>query len=283
MNWLTNFVRPKLQAMVGKKEVPDNLWETCPNCNQMLLRRTLQKNLHICTSCGHHLRITAKERIELFFGNNYEIIKTPEIKADPLKFKDKQKYSDRLKSSQKKHNRHDSIIVATGLIENRKIVIAVFDFNFMGGSMGMAAGESILEAVSFSKKNKCPLVIISSSGGARMQEGILALMQMPRTIIGINSLAKKKIPFISILTDPTTGGVSASFAMLGDVVIAEKGAVIGFAGSRVIEETIKEKLPQNFQKSEYLLDKGMIDLVVHRKDLKKILSRVVDLFSCNLK
>ena len=283
MNWLTNFVRPKLQAIVGKKEIPDNLWETCPNCNQMLLKRTLRKNFYVCTSCDHHLRIFAKDRIELIFGGNYEIIKTPEIKSDPLKFKDKKKYSDRLKSSQKKHNRHDSLIVATGLIEDKRIVIAVFDFNFMGGSMGMAAGESILEAVSFAKKNKCPLVIICSSGGARMQEGILALMQMPRTIIGINSLAKNKIPYISILTDPTTGGVSASFAMLGDIVIAEKGAIIGFAGSRVIEETIKEKLPQNFQKSEYLLDKGMVDLVVHRKDLKKTLFRVVSLFSSNLK
>ena len=283
MNWITNFVRPKLQAIVGKKEVPDNLWETCSNCGQMLLKRDLENNQLVCTSCDFHLRLPAKERLKILFDNDFSIIKTPGIKADPLKFKDKKKYTDRLKKAEKKTLNSDAILVGHGLINDLKSVVAVFDFNFMGGSMGMAAGEAIIKAVEFAKDKNIPLIIISASGGARMQEGILSLMQMPRTIIAINSIAKKKIPFISVLTDPTTGGVSASFAMLGDIIIAEKGATIGFAGSRVIEETIKEKLPQDFQKSEYLEQKGMVDLVVHRKDLKDTLSKVVKHLSSNLK
>ena len=283
MNWITNFVRPKLQAIVGKKEVPDNLWETCSNCGQMLLKRDLEANQSVCTSCDFHLRLPAKERLKILFDNDFSIIKTPEIKADPLKFKDKKKYTDRLKSAEKRTSNNDAILVAHGLINNLKSVIAVFDFNFMGGSMGMAAGEAIIKAVEFANDENIPLITISASGGARMQEGILSLMQMPRTIIAINSMTKKKIPFVSVLTDPTTGGVSASFAMLGDIIIAEKGATIGFAGSRVIEETIKEKLPQDFQKSEYLKQKGMIDIVVHRKDLKSTLSKVVKHLSSNLK
>ena len=282
MNWLTNFVRPKLQAFVGKKDVPENLWETCPNCNQMLLKRSLEKNFFVCTSCDHHLRISANDRLELLFNKEYEIIETPEVNVDPLKFKDKQKYSEKLKKAQKKHNRSDSIIVASGKLGDKKVVTAIFDFSFLGGSMGMAAGESIISASEYAKNNNCPLIIISASGGARMQEGILALMQMPRTIIAVNSLAKKRIPYISVLTDPTTGGVSASFAMLGDIIIAEKGATIGFAGSRVIEETIKEKLPQGFQKSEYLLEKGMVDLVIHRKKLRNKLVQIINLFSENI-
>ena len=283
MNWITNFVRPKLQAIVGKKEVPDNLWETCSNCGQMLLKRDLEVNQSVCTSCDFHLRLPARERLKILFDNDFSIIKTPEIKADPLKFKDKKKYTDRLKSAEKRTSNNDAILVAHGLINSLKSVIAVFDFNFMGGSMGMAAGEAIIKAVEFANDEKIPLITISASGGARMQEGILSLMQMPRTIIAINSMTKKKIPFVSVLTDPTTGGVSASFAMLGDIIIAEKGATIGFAGSRVIEETIKEKLPQDFQKSEYLEQKGMIDIVVHRKDLKSTLSKVVKHLSSNLK
>ena len=283
MNWITNFVRPKLQAIVGKKEVPDNLWETCSNCGQMLLKRDLENNQLVCTSCDFHLRLPAKERLKILFDNDFSIIKTPGIKADPLKFKDKKKYTDRLKKAEKKTLNSDAILVGHGLINDLKSVVAVFDFNFMGGSMGMAAGEAIIKAVEFAKDKNIPLIIISASGGARMQEGILSLMQMPRTIIAVNSIAKKKIPFISVLTDPTTGGVSASFAMLGDIIIAEKGATIGFAGSRVIEETIKEKLPQDFQKSEYLEQKGMVDLVVHRKDLKDTLSKVVKHLSSNLK
>ena len=276
MNWITNFVKPKLQSFVGKKEVPDNLWETCPKCSQMLLKRELISNQFVCKHCDHHFRLTSKERLELFFGKNYIIMDTPKIKPDPLSFKDSKKYTERLKIAQKKNQTNDSVIVASGTVNGKKVVAAVFDFNFMGGSMGMAAGEAIVTASDFAKKNFLPLIIFSSSGGARMQEGILSLMQMPRTVIAINSFSKTKLPFISVLTDPTTGGVSASFAMLGDLIIAEKNATIGFAGSRVIMDTIKEKLPQNFQKSEYLIEKGMIDLVVHRKDLKKKIEEILD-------
>lgn len=279
MNWITNFVRPKLQAIVGKKEIPEDLWKTCPNCGQMILKRDLKINQHVCTSCDYHLRISAKERLDNLLENNYSIIETPKIKIDPLKFKDKEKYSEKLKKAKKKNEAEDVIIVATGRLGNIAVVIACFDFNFMGGSMGMAAGEAIVKAADYASKNSFPLIICSSSGGARMQEGILSLMQMPRTIVAINSLKKKRIPFFSLLTDPTTGGVSASFAMLGDLIIAEKGAIIGFAGSRVIQETIKEKLPENFQKSEYLFDNGMIDIIVHRKDLKYTLIKVVKLLA----
>ena len=277
MNWIKNFVRPKLQAIVGKKEVPDNLWETCHNCSQMILKKELEKNLFVCPSCDNHFRISTEDRIKILFNDNYKIIETKRVKPDPLKFKDKIKYSDRLKSSQKRTNKHDTVSVFSGFLEKNEVIVVVFDFNFMGGSMGMATGEAILKSANHAIKNNIPLIILSSSGGARMQEGILSLMQMPRTIIALNKLEKAKIPFVSVLTDPTTGGVSASFAMLGDIIIAEKNATIGFAGSRVIEETIKEKLPQNFQKSEYLLKNGMIDIVVHRKELKKTLSKIINL------
>ena len=276
MNWITNFVRPKLQAFVGKKEVPDNLWETCPKCSQMLLKRELENNSFVCKHCDHHFRISAKQRLSFFLGNNFMVMDTPKVKADPLKFKDNKKYSDRLKEAQKKNSTYDSVIVASGTIERKKVTVAIFDFNFMGGSMGMAAGEAIVTACNYAKNNNLPLIIFSSSGGARMQEGILSLMQMPRTVIAVNSLLKTNLPFISVLTDPTTGGVSASFAMLGDIIIAEKNATIGFAGSRVIQETIKEKLPQNFQKSEYLIEKGMIDIVVHRRDLNKKIYDIIE-------
>ena len=276
MNWITNFVRPKLQAFVGKKEVPENLWETCPKCSQMLLKRELESNLFVCKHCDHHFRISAKKRFELLFGTNYILMETPKIKPDPLKFKDNKKYADRLKDAQKKNSTNDSVMVASGTLGTVKLTAAIFDFNFLGGSMGMAAGEAIIAACEHSLKNKIPLVIFSSSGGARMQEGILSLMQMPRTVIAVNSLSKSSLPFISVLTDPTTGGVSASFAMLGDIIIAEKNATIGFAGSRVIEETIKEKLPQNFQKSEYLIEKGMIDIVVHRRDINQKILNILE-------
>ena len=282
MNWITNFVRPKLQAIVGKKEVPDNLWETCNVCGQMLLKRELEKNLFVCKSCDNHFRISAKQRLDLILNPDYSLIDTPEIKIDPLKFKDKKKYSERIKDSQKKCNQHDTILLASGFINQNNVIVAVFDFSFMGGSMGMAAGEAIVKAANCALEKNCPLIIISASGGARMQEGILALMQMPRTIIAIKSLEKKRLPYVSILTDPTTGGVSASFAMLGDIIIAEKGAIIGFAGSRVIEETIKENLPQNFQKSDYLKEKGMVDIVVHRKNLKISLAKIIRHLSSNL-
>ena len=275
MNWITNFVRPKLQAIVGKKDIPDNLWSTCPKCSQMILKKELENSLNVCKNCDYHFRMNAKERFGLIFGDDYRILRTPKIKPDPLKFKDLKKYSDRIKSTQKKSDIDEAVHVGVGKLNSVEIVLVVFDFNFMGGSMGIAAGEAIVVASEYCAKHSLPLVISSSSGGARMQEGILSLMQMPRTILAVDELESKKIPFISLLTDPTTGGVSASFAMLGDIIIAEKGATIGFAGSRVIEETIKEKLPKNFQKSEYLFDKGMIDIVIHRKNLKNKLSQII--------
>ncbi len=275
MNWITNFVRPKLQAIVGKKNIPDNLWKTCPNCSQMLLKKELEQNFYVCKNCDHHLRMSSNERLQMLFDGEYKVLETPKIKSDPLNFKDKKKYTERLKGSRKKTGLEDAVKVGIGLIEKRKVIIVVFDFNFMGGSMGMSAGEALLSATNLCCNEKLPLIICSSSGGARMQEGILSLMQMPRTIIAINSLKEKQLPFISLLTDPTTGGVSASFAMLGDIIIAEKGATIGFAGSRVIEETIKEKLPKDFQKSEYLLNKGILDIVVHRTKLKSLLSKLI--------
>ena len=277
MNWIKNFVRPKLQAIVGKKDIPDDLWKTCPNCGQMMLKRDLRENLNVCNNCDYHIRMTSSERLEFFLGKNLKILSTPSIKPDPLKFKDLKKYTERLKVSQKKTNSLDAIKIGIGDLNHKKVVCGVFDFSFMGGSMGIYVGEAILKASQHCIENNLPLIICSSSGGARMQEGILSLMQMPRTIIAINNLNEKNIPFISVLTDPTTGGVSASFAMLGDVIIAEKNAIIGFAGSRVIQETIKEKLPKNFQKSEYLLEKGMIDIVVHRKELKSKISTILNI------
>ncbi len=281
MNWIKNFVRPKLQAIVGKKDIPENLWVTCHNCSQMILKKQLEKNLFVCPHCDNHFRISSENRLKTIFNENYKIIETNKIASDPLNFKDKKKYTERLKSSRKKTNKHDTVSVASGFLDKNEVIVAVFDFNFMGGSMGMATGEAILKSANHAIKKNLPLIIFSSSGGARMQEGILSLMQMPRTIIALNRLEKERLPFISVLTDPTTGGVSASFAMLGDIIIAEKNATIGFAGSRVIEETIKEKLPQNFQKSEYLFKNGMLDIVVHRKNLKKTLSKIINLLMIN--
>ena len=281
MNWIKNFVRPKLQAIVGKKDIPENLWVTCDNCSQMILKKQLEKNLFVCPHCDNHFRISSENRLKTIFNENYKIIETNKIASDPLNFKDKKKYTERLKSSRKKTNTHDTVSVASGFLDKNEVIVAVFDFNFMGGSMGMATGEAILKSANHAIKKNLPLIIFSSSGGARMQEGILSLMQMPRTIIALNRLEKERLPFISVLTDPTTGGVSASFAMLGDIIIAEKNATIGFAGSRVIEETIKEKLPQNFQKSEYLFKNGMLDIVVHRKNLKKTLSKIINLLMIN--
>ena len=281
MNWIKNFVRPKLQAIVGKKDIPENLWVTCHNCSQMILKKQLEKNLFVCPHCDNHFRISSENRLKTIFNENYKINETNKIASDPLNFKDKKKYTERLKSSRKKTNKHDTVSVASGFLDKNEVIVAVFDFNFMGGSMGMATGEAILKSANHAIKKNLPLIIFSSSGGARMQEGILSLMQMPRTIIALNRLEKERLPFISVLTDPTTGGVSASFAMLGDIIIAEKNATIGFAGSRVIEETIKEKLPQNFQKSEYLFKNGMLDIVVHRKNLKKTLSKIINLLMIN--
>ena len=280
MSWLTNFVRPKIRALVRKTDVPENLWDKCPACGQMIFHRELEANLRVCQHCGHHMRIDVKRRLELLFDEGkYEAIDLPKPEVDPLRFRDRKKYVDRLKDTQAKTGEQDALIVAQGKIGGFDVVVAAFNFDFMGGSMGMAVGEGIAAAAEAAVANRASLIAIPASGGARMQEGILSLMQMPRTAIAVDQVKEAGLPFIVLLTDPTTGGVSASFAMLGDIHMAEPGAVIGFAGARVIEETIREKLPEGFQRAEYLLDHGIVDLVVARKDLPRQLARVIGLLT----
>ncbi len=277
MNWLTNVVLPKIRAVVAKKEVPDNLWTNCPACGQMLFQRDLERNLHVCPACGHHMRITAKQRLGLLFDEGeYARIELPRPVFDPLKFRDSKRYADRLKESQAKFGPgSDAIVVAHGKVGGNPAVVAAFEFGFMGGSMGIAVGEAIVAASRLAVLQGAALIVVPASGGARMQEGILSLMQMPRTTIAVEQVKEAGLPYITLLSDPTTGGVTASFAMLGDIAIAEPGAVIGFAGARVIEETIRERLPDGFQRAEYLLDHGMVDMVVKRHDLRETLGRVL--------
>lgn len=279
MNWLTNYVRPKIRSLVGdRSEVPENLWHQCPSCEQMLFHRNLKDGLHICSSCGHHMQMPITERLELLFDDGeYVEAELPEAAMDPLRFRDRRRYSERLRDARASTGRNDAIIVAHGKIGGWNAVAAIFDFSFMGGSMGVAVGDGILAAARLAVRNSAALVVVPSSGGARMQEGILSLMQMPRTTIAVEEVKEAGLPYIVVLTNPTTGGVSASFAMLGDIAIAEPGAVIGFAGARVIEETIREKLPEGFQRAEYLLDHGMLDMVVPRRDLHEVLARIIDL------
>ncbi len=278
MNWLSNFIRPKIRSIVGQKDVPDNLWQKCPACEGMLFNRDLTENLNVCTHCGHHLKFKLADRLTLLFDEGkYVTVRVPEVPADPLKFRDKKKYADRLKDAQTKTGEKDAIIVAEGKIGGNKTVIAAFNFDFMGGSMGAAVGEGIVRAAETAISSRAALIAIPASGGARMQEGIISLMQMPRTTVAVQLVKDAGLPYIVLLTDPTTGGVSASFAMLGDIHIAEPGAMIGFAGKRVIEETIREQLPANFQTAEYLKDHGMVDMVVARKDLKTTFARILSL------
>ncbi len=280
MNWLTNFVRPKIQAFIRSNEIPDNLWIKCPGCEHMLFHRDLLSNTHVCHHCQHHLRLNIQQRLEsLFDDNEYKESEIPKVVADPLKFRDSKKYVDRLKEYRLKTNQNDSVIVAYGHIEKNPVVVAAFNFAFMGGSMGLAAGEALVTAANLAVKTNSPLLVIPASGGARMQEGILSLMQMPRTIIAVERVKEAGLPYITLLTDPTTGGVTASFAMLGDIAISEPGAMIGFAGARVIEETMRQKLPEGFQTAEYLLDHGMIDMVVHRHKMRETLGRLFRLIS----
>ena len=283
MSWLTEIVRPKIKKTTPK-EIADNLWVRCPNCNQMLFSKELKDSHYVCTACGHHLRLYVEKRFKLLFDDEkYTLVNLPSVQDDPLKFKDIQKYADRLKSNRKKTGCEDAIQVARGKIGKIDSVVAAMDFSFMGGSMGIAVGEGIVKAAKLALKDKQPLITVAASGGARMQEGMLSLMQMARTTAAINELKEAGIPFISILTDPTTGGVSASFAMLGDVKIAEKGCLIGFAGQRVIEQTIHEKLPEGFQRAEYLLEHGMVDMVVDRAHMKEELVKVLSVLTANIK
>jgi acetyl-CoA carboxylase carboxyl transferase subunit beta len=280
MSWLTNYVRPKIRALVQRSEVPENLWAKCPSCEQMIFHRELATNLNVCTHCGHHLRLTAKARLDALFDDAvYSAIELPEAPSDPLKFRDKKRYADRLKEARAALGERDALIVAYGKLGGAEVVAAAFDFAFMGGSMGAAVGEGLLAAARLAVSRRAPLIVFPASGGARMQEGIVSLMQMPRTIIAADEVKEAGLPYIVVLTDPTTGGVTASFAMLGDIALAEPGAMIGFAGARVIEETIREQLPEGFQRSEYLLEHGMLDMVVHRHKLRETLIRVIDLLT----
>jgi acetyl-CoA carboxylase carboxyl transferase subunit beta len=279
MNWLTNFVRPKLRALVARKETPENLWLKCPKCEQMLFMRDWEANQEVCTHCGHHMRIRPLKRLpRLFDEGKYELHPLPRVPADPLKFRDTERYDARLKKAQAKaEGTTDALVVASGLMGNRMTVIAALDFGFMGGSMGTAVGEGLVMAAEVAVARKAPLIVFSASGGARMQEGILSLMQLTRTTIAVRRVKEAGLPYIVVLTDPTTGGVSASFAMHGDIILAEPGAIIGFAGARVIQETIRETLPERFQRAEYLLEHGMVDQVVPRAELAATLGRVLRL------
>ena len=278
MSWITNFVRPKIKALMTKQDLPDNLWQKCPGCQTMLHHQELIKNLNVCQHCSYHLRMDVLERIEMLFDpGHYQIIELPKSNVDPLKFRDKKRYIDRLKEAQTKTKRKDGIVVAQGTMGGETAVVAAFDFNFMGGSMGSAVGDGLLTAARLAVMLKAPFIVIPSSGGARMQEGMLSLMQMPRSVVAVELVKEAHLPYIVILTDPTTGGVSASFAMLGDIHIAEPGAQIGFAGVRVIQETIRESLPEGFQTAEYLREHGMVDLVVPRGELRSQLVTIINL------
>jgi len=278
MNWLTNFVRPKIQKLVRPKEVPDNLWHQCPKCSEMIFHRELEKNLRVCVHCGHHLRMPVKARLKMLFDNEtWTEIEQPSVTPDPLRFKDRKRYSDRLKEAQAKTGLKDAAVVAHGTMGGINAVVAAFEFDFMGGSMGAAVGEALIAAAELACLQESPLIVLPSSGGARMQEGILSLMQMARTTVAVDKVRDKGLPYIVVLTDPTTGGVTASFAMLGDVALAEPGAIIGFAGARVIEQTIREKLPEGFQRAEYLMEHGMVDMVVPRHELRAKLIQLIGL------
>ena len=277
MNWLTNFVKPKLSALVKRKDVPENLWQNCPSCGNMIHHKDLKENLRVCNTCNHHFRMSADDRIKLLFSKDEtQEIELDKISDDPLNFSDKKKYKDRLKEYRKKTKREDAFILLNTKIGQSDIVCGLMNFAFMGGSMGRAVGGAIVKGAKTALEKKCPFVIFTSSGGARMQEGIISLMQMPRTVAAIELLNQNKIPYIVVLTEPTTGGVTASFAMLGDVTIAEQGSTIGFAGKRVIQDTIREELPIDFQKAEYLKEHGMVDIVCHRKDLNSNLENIIN-------
>jgi acetyl-CoA carboxylase carboxyl transferase subunit beta len=279
MSWLSNYVLPKIRRAVGRKEVPDNLWHKCPACEQMLFHRELAANLNVCRHCGHHLRIGAVTRLNLLFDDGlWTRVELPQPPADPLRFRDRKRYAERLREAQAVYGPgSDAVVVAHGRIGGHPAVVAAFEFGFMGGSMGTAAGEALVTAARLAVLQEAALIAVPASGGARMQEGVLSLMQMPRTILAVDMVKEAGLPYIVLLTDPTTGGVSASFAMVGDITLAEPGAIIGFAGARVIEETIREKLPPGFQRAEYLYEHGMVDQVVPRAELRATLARVIGL------
>ncbi len=280
MNWINNLVRPKIRGLLNKREVPENLWIKCPETGEMVFHRDLEANHHVVPGSGYHMRMTATQRLRHFFDDAaYDPVSVPDVAIDPLKFRDERRYTDRLKEARTKSGMGDSVLLGKGKVEGVPIMAAAHDMNFIGGSLGMAAGEAIVSGLTEARTSRLPFVMFTASGGARMQEGILSLMQMPRTTVAIQALREEKLPYIVVLTNPTTGGVAASYAMLGDIHIAEPGAVIGFAGRRVIEQTIREKLPEGFQRAEYLRDHGMVDMVIHRHQLRPVIARICRLLA----
>lgn len=280
MNWINNIVPPKLRSFLNKKESPDNLWVKCPLSGEMIFYKDLEANQWVVPGSGYHMRIKARDRFATFFdGGIYDEIAIPKTAQDPLKFRSAKKYADQLRDDRNKTGLEDSILSGEGHVGGLKLVACVHDFDFRGGSLGLAAGETIVTAMMHAVKNKLPFVMFTTSGGARLQEGVLSLMQLPRTTVGVQMLKEASLPYIVVLTNPTTGGVTASYAMLGDVQIAEPNALIGFAGARVIEQTIREKLPEGFQRAEYLHDHGMVDMVVHRHNLREKISSLLSIFT----
>jgi acetyl-CoA carboxylase carboxyl transferase subunit beta len=281
LNWIKNFVRPKIRGLLGtKRELPENMWIKDPETGQMVFYRDLEANQFVVPGSGYHMRMAPAIRLKAMFDDGeYNTITLPQVTVDPLKFRDERRYLDRLKESKQKTGADDAVLAGSGSLDGLAVVMAVQDFAFMGGSLGMAAGEAIILAMRTAIQKHCPFVLFASSGGARMQEGILSLMQMPRTTLAVRELRAARLPYVVVLTHPTTGGVTASYAMLGDVHIAEPGALIGFAGPRVIEQTLGVKLPEGFQRSEYLEEHGMVDMVVHRHQLRETISRVIRLLS----
>ncbi len=274
MNWLSR-VRNGI-PFLPKRQVADNLWHKCKKCESMIFSKEWEDNQFVCPRCDHHDRIRARQRFDMLFDDGeYDVLKSPEVREDPLRFRDTKKYVDRLKAARSATEERDAMVNATGRIEGRPVVVGVQDFAFMGGSMGVAVGSAFVAGVQAAIAAGAPFIMFTAAGGARMQEGILSLMQMPRTTVALAQLREAGLPYIVVLTDPTTGGVTASYAMLGDVQLAEPGALIGFAGQRVIEQTIREKLPDGFQRAEYLLDHGMIDMVTHRSELRSTLARLI--------
>ncbi|HYJ52751.1 MAG TPA: acetyl-CoA carboxylase, carboxyltransferase subunit beta [Allosphingosinicella sp.] len=274
MSWL-NKVRNSI-PFLPKRETPDNLWHKCPECEAMVFTKEYEDNLYVCPRCDHHGRIGATMRFDLLLDPGYTVLPPPEVREDPLKFRDSKRYADRIKAARAATGEPDALLNARGAVDGNRVVLGVQDFSFMGGSMGMAVGSAFVAGARAAIADRAPYVIVTAAGGARMQEGILSLMQMPKATVAIAELREAGLPYIVILADPTTGGVTASYAMLGDVQIAEPGALIGFAGQRVIESTIREKLPEGFQRAEYLLEHGMLDMVVHRKDLREKLALLLD-------
>jgi acetyl-CoA carboxylase carboxyl transferase subunit beta len=275
MNWITNVVRPRIKGFLSRREVPDNLWIKCPDSGQLVFHKDVEANLWVIPGSGYHMRMKADQRLKSVFDNGeWDEIAFREVAVDPLKFRDEKRYVDRLKDARAKTSMQDAVRVGAGDLDGLEVVVAVQDFDFMGGSLGMAAGEALIAGLDEAARRRAPFILFAASGGARMQEGILSLMQMPRVTVAVQVLREAKLPYIVVLTNPTTGGVTASYAMLGDIHIAEPGALIGFAGPRVIEQTIREKLPEGFQRSEYLQEHGMVDMVVHRHELRGTLARL---------